>query len=272
MPELPEVETIRRSLLDLVGTTIDAVTFSAVAPVKHTTAAQLRLALVKQRLMALQRRGKYLLFQLSSDSTLILHLGMSGRIRRVTDDAPAPKHTHMTLQLSNRSALRYVDARRFGVITWATPARQNPYLAHLGPEFDDPQFNTATFIAQCRRHLKLSLKMALLNQGIVAGLGNIYVCEVLYAAGLHPTRCIADTSDAELTRIHAAIRTVLTRAIAHGGTSLRDYEDSWGQKGGMKAHLQVYGRDGESTLDGRGSVVRIVQQGRSTWFAPEIQK
>lgn len=272
MPELPEVETIRRSLLDLVGTMIAAASFSAVAPVRHTTAAQLRVALSEQRLVALQRRGKYLLFRLSSDSTLILHLGMSGRIRRVTDDAPAPKHTHMTLQLSNGCALRYVDARRFGVITLATLALQNPYLANLGPEFDDPRFTAEAFIAHCRRHPALSLKMALLNQGTVAGLGNIYVCEVLYAAGLDPTRRLADTSDTELTRIHAATHAVLTRAIAHGGTSLRDYEDSWGQKGGMKAHLQVYGRDGESTLDGRGSVVRIVQQGRSTWYAPEVQK
>lgn len=272
MPELPEVETIRRSLLDLVGTTIDTATFSAVAPVKHISAAQLQMALAGQRLMALERRGKYLLFRLSSDNALILHLGMSGRIRRVTDDAPAPKHTHMTLQLSNGCALRYVDARRFGVITLATHALQNPYLANLGPEFDDPQFTAVAFIAQCRRHPNLSLKMALLNQWIVAGLGNIYVCEVLYEAGLNPTRPIASTTETELTRVHAAIRAVLTRAITHGGTSLRDYEDSWGQKGGMKAHLQVYGRDGESTLDGRGSVVRIVQQGRSTWFAPEIQK
>lgn len=272
MPELPEVETIRRSLLDLVGTTIEAVTLSAVAPVKHTTPAQLQGTLVGQRLVALQRRGKYLVFRLSSDNALILHLGMSGRIRRVTDGAPAPKHTHMTLQLSNGCALRYVDARRFGAITLDERASHSSYLANLGPEFDDPQFTAAAFIAQCRRHPKLSLKMALLNQGIVAGLGNIYVCEVLYAAGLNPTRPIGSTTETELTRVHTAIRAVLTCAIAHGGTSLRDYEDSWGQKGGMKAHLQVYGRDGESTLDGRASVVRIVQQGRSTWFAPEMQR
>lgn len=269
MPELPEVETIRRSLHDLIADTIREVALSAVAPIRHTTAAQLHHALVGAQVEDIARRGKFLLFRLVEGPTLILHLGMSGRLRRATTASP---HTHMVLQFAHAGALHYIDARRFGMISLASAAQRSPCLDHLGPEFDDPELTSPIWIARCRRHPKLSLKAALLHQGLVAGLGNIYVCEVLYAAGISPLRTIGATTDAALARILVAMRTVLTRAIAQGGTSLRDYEDSWGRKGGMRAHLQVYGRKRQSTLDGRGHVVRVVQQGRSTWYAPEVQK
>ncbi len=271
MPELPEVETIRRSLSDLVDCTIADVTFSAVAPIRHTSPHALQQRLRGQRLEKFGRRGKFLLLH-CGDAVLILHLGMSGRLRRADLQSTPPKHTHMTLQLSNARTLRYVDARRFGLITVTDATLHNPCLDHLGPEFDDPHCTPAAFMQSCRRHAKLTLKMALLDQHIVAGIGNIYACEILYEARVSPTRRIGETPDEAFVRIHTAIRTVLTRAIAHGGTSLRDYEDSWGKKGGMKSHLQVYGRDGKSTLDGLWQVVRIVQQGRSTWYAPDVQR
>ncbi len=272
MPELPEVETIRRSLQDVVGSTINAAEFSPVAPIKHTSVDTLRTQLTNARIETIGRRGKYLLFSLSRDATLIVHLGMSGRLRRAGPETVAPRHTHMALTLSNDTILRYVDPRRFGVISLAASGQAHPLLHNIGPEFDATDFTVDAFLQQCRRHPKLSLKMALLHQGVVAGLGNIYVCEVLYEARLAPTRTIGDTSDDALARVFAAIRAVLSRAITHGGTSLRDYEDSWGNKGNMKSQLQVYGREGQSTLDGTAEVVRIVQHGRSTWYAPAVQQ
>ncbi|MBI4238515.1 MAG: bifunctional DNA-formamidopyrimidine glycosylase/DNA-(apurinic or apyrimidinic site) lyase [Deltaproteobacteria bacterium] len=274
MPELPEVETIRRTLLPLPSTRIANVTLSAVAPLEHCSRQTVRRALLNAQCTALTRHGKYLLLWTDRDAGLVLHLGMTGRLLRVAAPSPPAPHTHCELHFADRQIVRYTDPRRFGTISLTHDPRgaDNPFLQRLGPDYLDPALRPEHFIVRVRRHPRLALKALLLHQGIAAGMGNIYACEALYHAALDPCRTVARCSDAELARLLHAARHVLAKGITHGGTTLRDYVDGHGSRGAMQTFLQVYGRDGLSTLDGRGMVSRFPQHGRSTWFAPEIQR
>lgn len=266
MPELPEVETIRRSLMPHVPAQITGVGLSAVAPVRHGSRSYLP-TLRGSTIGTIARRGKFLLFR-TERATLVVHLGMSGRLLVVPADTPAPKHTHLEIRFASRHLLRYIDPRRFGLIAIArTPdATDLPPIAGLGPEFDDPLLTAENFCARCRRHNGLSLKALLLHQGVVAGVGNIYACEALYHARLDPRQRVRGTHDAALGRLLDGIRTALTLGIRHGGTTLRDYVDSSGQRGGMQHFLQVYGRADQP------QIARLTQSGRTTWWNPAVQQ
>ena len=273
MPELPEVETICRSLRPVCGRRISSVFLSPLAPVEGTSPSRLKTALRDHVINEVYRRGKYLVLRLESETGLVIHLGMSGQLRFFANLPARPKHTHLELNLSGGSLLRFIDARRFGTLSlsFRPDGNDNPFLARLGPDYDDPAFTVKEFISRCRRHPGLSLKAVTLDQGIAAGLGNIYACESLYRAGLNPRRRVRKTDDRELASLLWAARESLELGIRHGGTTLRDYLDGLGQRGKMKEFLQVYARKG-LTLDGRGKVTRFFQQGRSTWFCPEVQK
>lgn len=274
MPELPEVETIRRSLQGVAGRCIESIYFSALAPVETTTPKKIRVALLHQMMTAIDRHGKYLLFRTKSGAALVVHLGMTGRLHFLQQPTPRPQHTHLELIFTDHSRLQFIDARRFSTISITQdPAyRDNPFLKRLGPDFINGLVTPEAFVSRCRQHPGLTLKSLTLHQGVMAGLGNIYACESLYRAGLNPRRRVKRTSSEELKCLLAAARDILTTGIRQGGTTLRDYLDGLGNRGTMKKYLQVYGRDGMKTLDGRGLVKRIVQGQRATFYAPEVQK
>jgi formamidopyrimidine-DNA glycosylase len=275
MPELPEIETVRKSLKGVKGKIIQKLHLSQVAPVEYNSPQELRRSLTKKTLTNLSRHGKYLRLHTNGDADLVVHLGMSGQLRwRSPSDLQKIKHTHMEIIFQDDSKLCFIDPRRFGTLSLTKTKKgdDNPFLARLGPSYDDKKLTHEEFIQRCRRHPKLSLKNLALSQGVAAGLGNIYACETLYQANLHPQQLVQKTTDQELIQLLTSARHCLALGIHHGGTTFRDYLDGLGHRGQMKKFLQVYDREGEKTLDGRGIVIRIVQNARSTFFCPEVQR
>ncbi|MDO8494507.1 MAG: bifunctional DNA-formamidopyrimidine glycosylase/DNA-(apurinic or apyrimidinic site) lyase [Deltaproteobacteria bacterium] len=274
MPELPEVESIKRSLQGLVGKTIARFYFSRVAPVETTSPKQIEKTLHNKKISRLERRGKYLLLHTDPAASLVLHLGMTGKLLLLETPTPREKHTHMELLFSDGTLLRFIDPRRFGTISLAcqSDGKDNPFLKKLGLEYNDSTQTRDDYIRQFRSHPKLSLKTALLHQGIIAGVGNIYACEALYRAKLDPRRLVQKTTDEALRKLLQALRQTLDMGIACQGTTLRDYQDGRGTKGSMQNFLQVYGREGKTALQSHHKVIRIIQNNRSTWFAPAVQK
>jgi formamidopyrimidine-DNA glycosylase len=292
MPELPEVETVRRGLEPvLVGRTITAVRLAR---------QDLRFALPKdfvarlegRRIVELARRAKYLIARLDSGDALLMHLGMTGRFTVVVPDGravtigelyyeptPARVHDHVVFEIEDGHCIVYNDARRFGImdiIVDGTAA--HPLLAHLGVEPLDEAFDAA-YLNRAFREKRAPLKAALLDQRIVAGLGNIYVCEALYRAKLSPLRLAGTLArprlpDMRLERLAAAIRGVLIEAIAAGGSTLRDYARIDGTAGAFQTVFEVYDREGRHCLRPgcRGKVRRTVQSGRSTFWCPVCQR
>ncbi|MGE4373336.1 MAG: bifunctional DNA-formamidopyrimidine glycosylase/DNA-(apurinic or apyrimidinic site) lyase [Xanthobacter sp.] len=302
MPELPEVETVRRGLMPVLqGTVIENV--EARRPdLRWPLPENFCERLIGRRIEALGRRAKYLLVDLNDGEVMILHLGMSGSIRvegLSQDAAPGtglvtmrpglfhhPRrerrpHDHVVFHLSNGAHLIFNDPRRFGAILMVPYDRLDslPMLQNLGPEPLGNNFNAA-YLARACAGKKTSLKAALLDQKIVAGLGNIYVCEALHRAGLSPrraahtlaTRTKEPTRRAEL--LVRAIRDVLRDAILAGGSSLRDHRQVDGQLGYFQHSFRVYDRENQPcpTLHCPGTVQRIVQNGRSTFFCSKCQR
>ena len=210
MPELPEVETIRRTLAPIKGKRIESLFFSELAPIETCSKAKIRQNLQAVSITELKRIGKYLLICTSNDKALVIHLGMTGQLTLVEEKTnKRPKHTHLELKFSDDSLLRFVDSRRFGTLSQAkNDGSENAFLARLGPDFLDSNFTKKDFIKRCRRHSKLNLKNLSLHQGIATGLGNIYACEALYAAKLHPEQKVINTSDLELAALFQASRKI----------------------------------------------------------------
>jgi formamidopyrimidine-DNA glycosylase len=275
MPELPEVETVRRGLaLRISGRRIVRAELRRPdlrRPFPPALAARLDGALIG----ALGRRGKYILIELDADGLLLLHLGMSGRITAGSAALPTVPHDHVVLTLDDGTVIRFNDPRRFGLIDYVGrgDAAQHPLLAGLGPEPLEPGFDGAYLVATLAGKLT-PIKTALLDQRIVAGLGNIYVCEALFRAGLSPRRRAASIGRVRAERLATAIKSVLTEAIAAGGSSLRDYVQADGALGYFQHHWAVYGREGNPCpgCDCGGAVRRIVQSGRSTFFCAKRQR
>jgi formamidopyrimidine-DNA glycosylase len=275
MPELPEVETVRRGLaLRMTGRRIvraDLRRADLRRPFPPALAARLDGAMIG----ALGRRGKYILIELDADGLLLLHLGMSGRVTAGSAAVPPAPHDHVILTLDDGTVIRFNDARRFGLIDYVrrSQAAAHPLLAGLGPEPLEAGFDGRYLVATLASK-QTPIKAALLDQRIVAGLGNIYVCEALYRAGLSPRRLAGTIGATRADRLAAAIRSVLSEAIAAGGSSLRDYVQADGELGYFQHHFAVYGREGEP-CPGCGcseGVRRIVQSGRSTFFCAKRQR
>ena len=287
MPELPEVETVRRGLAPAMeGAAVDKI---------EVRDRRLRWPIVKgfekriegKTVEGLGRRAKYLLADLSSGDVLLMHLGMSGSFR-VGKDAPgvyyherskSRAHDHVIFHMSNGKVITFNDPRRFGSMKLVPRAQldREPLLRNLGPEPLGNEFDAAMLAKACAGK-KTSLKAALGDQRVVAGLGNIYVCEALYRARLSPKRqasTIADRNGAPNARAEAlvdAIKAVLTDAIKAGGSSLRDHRRADGSLGDFQHNFQVYDREGEPCPHCKGRVKRIVQTGRSTFYCPACQK
>ncbi len=287
VPELPEVETVRRGL----APAMEGARFTKVE-VRHRglrwpIAKDFEKRIEGTTLEGLGRRAKYLTADLSSGDVLIMHLGMSGSFR-IDKDTPGdfhhPRsnlaaHDHVVFHMSNGATVTFNDPRRFGSMKIVARARldEEPLLNALGPEPLGNAFDAAMLASACAGK-KTSLKAALLDQRVVAGLGNIYVCEALYRAHLSPTRqafTIADRKgqpNARAVTLVDAIKAVLNDAIKAGGSSLRDHRQTDGSLGYFQHNFRVYDREGEPCPDGKGTIKRIVQNGRSTFYCPACQK
>ena len=271
MPELPEVETTRRGLLPhVVGRRIHDVVVrnrNLRWPVPRDLPQRLR----GEQVLAIRRRGKYLLFD-CREGHLLVHLGMSGRLSLVARGEPPRAHDHVDLQLEGHDAVRLTDPRRFGAMLWVRgPAERHVLLRGLGVEPLEPEFDGAALqrLAQGRR---VAVKHFLMNARIVTGVGNIYASEALFRAGIHPLRSVARISLERWERLAVAVRETLERALAAGGTTLRDYASLEGRPGEFGTECAVYGRGG-LPCEACATPIRALRQGqRSTFYCPECQR
>ncbi len=270
MPELPEVETVARGLRDtLVGRTISAVTVRWPRTIARPGVGEFKDGIAGRRVVFVSRRGKYIVAGLDR-GYLLIHLMMSGRLLVVPKDDPLDKHTHTILDLDNGSQLRFRDVRKFGRVYLVDEVER--VTGRLGPEPLDAGFTVDRF-RQLLERRSGRLKPLLLNQEFVAGLGNIYADEALFAARLHPLRKADTLADDEQARLHRSIRAVLQDAIDARGTTLDDggYVDARGRAGAFQQQLAVYAREGEGCTRCGTPIERVVVGGRSTHFCPICQ-
>ena len=272
MPELPEVETVMRGLENvLLGKRITAI---------RTTRANLRIPFPKnlqdvqgRLITSFERRAKYILMHLENNLTMIVHLGMSGRM--TIDPDGEDKHDHMILQSGNRVVV-FNDPRRFGLIDLCASDAVNThrFFEHLGPEPLERGFNAA-YLADTLARKKIAIKVAIMDQCVVVGVGNIYAAEALFQSRINPTRAANSLKKAELETLVSEIKAVLKKAIKAGGSSLRDYVQADGELGYFQHEFAVYGRAGEACPRCPGkkaAILRITQGGRSTFYCPKCQK
>ncbi len=276
MPELPEVETVRRGLEAALAGRVVARARRRRADLRRPIPRDLNRRLRGRRLDRIGRRGKYLLFHFEGGTVLVAHLGMSGRFLVHAPPVPEPgRHDHVIIECVDGAVLTFNDARRFGLMALAREdaLAAHPLLRDLGPEPLDRDFDGAALGAALRGR-RTAIKAALLDQRVIAGIGNIYACEALFRARLSPRRLADSVRGLRAARLAAAIRTVLEAAIAAGGSSLRDYVQVSGELGYFQHAFAVYGRDGEACpgCDCQGVVRRIVQGGRSTFYCPRLQR
>ncbi len=269
MPELPEVETTRLGLTPhVLGKTVRAVVVRH-PRLRWPVPRQLARELPGQTVRALRRRGKYLLFELDR-GTLIAHLGMSGSLRVTEAREPPGKFDHVDIVLADGACLRLRDPRRFGAILWTHDPARHPLLAHIGPEPLGGDFTDAYLFGRTRGRAR-AVRDLLLDGGIVAGIGNIYANESLFAAGVRPTRAAGRLTRADCTRLVRALRTTLRRAIRAGGTTLRDFRGGNDEPGYFQQRLRVYGRAGMPCRVCRTSVRAVRLGQRSAFFCPNCQ-
>jgi formamidopyrimidine-DNA glycosylase len=283
MPELPEVETVRRGLLPVMAGQVIAEAHVNREGLRWPFPTGMAARLTGQHVLGLRRRSKYILADLASGETLLIHLGMSGRmlvsgamLGAFHRDHPAPaKHDHVVLDMGGGARVTFNDARRFGAMDLMPTATADlhPLLAGLGPEPLGNAFHEDYLVARLRGR-NTPVKSALLDQRVVAGLGNIYVAEVLFRAGIRPTRLAGQIAAPRVRGLVPIIRQVLDEAIAAGGSSLRDYRQADGELGYFQHSFHVYGREGEpcATAGCQGTVGRIVQAGRSSFYCPKCQR
>ncbi|MBM1815669.1 bifunctional DNA-formamidopyrimidine glycosylase/DNA-(apurinic or apyrimidinic site) lyase [Pseudosulfitobacter pseudonitzschiae] len=282
MPELPEVETVRRGLDPVMEGAVIAQADVNRPDLRWPFPPEMAARLTGRQVLGLRRRSKYILADLDSGETLLIHLGMSGRMLISGDPLgqfvhthPAPeKHDHVVLHMDNGARVTFNDPRRFGAMDLldTATAEQHKLLAVLGPEPLGNAFNEDVLV-QAFKGKASPVKSALLDQRIVAGLGNIYVCEALFRAGVSPRRKAGNISQARVRALVPIIREVLSDAIAAGGSSLRDFRQADGELGYFQHSFDVYGREGQPcrTPGCTGTVQRIVQSGRSSFYCALCQ-
>ncbi len=282
MPELPEVETVRRGLAPhLEGARLARVEQRR-PDLRFPFPEDFAGRLTGARIERLERRAKYLLAPLDTGETLVAHLGMTGRftvegagLGGFAHAAGAdPRHTHLVLATDRGTTVSFNDARRFGYMDLIATARlgEHPWFKGLGPEPLDDRFDVPS-LADAFAGRRQSVKATLLDQRVVAGLGNIYVCEALHRARIHPQTPAGEIARAGLKRLVTAIKAVLAEAVGAGGSTLRDYRAADGALGYFQHRFRVYGREDDACTAPRcaGVVRRLVQAGRSTFFCPDCQ-
>lgn len=277
MPELPEVEVIRRDLeKEVDGRKIKDVDVTLMRAIRrHPNKSHFKKALVDRKIRGVSRRGKYLLLRLDDENTLVIHLGMSGRlVREKQTKKPLPAHCHVVITFATGGQLRFADPRQFGEMFVAPMDELNqiPELAHLGIDPIEEPLSWRMF-EQMLAGKKAKLKAVLMDQKFVAGIGNIYSDEILFAAGLRYDRSSDALTAQEVRRLYRAIQEILQEAIKLRGTSADDeqYVDLYGAPGGYQEMLQVYQRTGQTCRRCRTQIKRAKFSGRSTWFCPQCQ-
>ncbi|UWR26338.1 bifunctional DNA-formamidopyrimidine glycosylase/DNA-(apurinic or apyrimidinic site) lyase [Sulfitobacter sp. S223] len=283
MPELPEVETVRRGLAPVMEGVMIVRADVNRPDLRWPFPDNMAKRLTGQRVERLRRRSKYILADLSSGETLLIHLGMSGRMlvsgdplgNFVHDHPAAEKHDHVVFHMENGARITFNDPRRFGAMDLmpTATAQEHKLLAVLGPEPLGNDFHES-ILCDAFEGRNTPVKSALLDQRIVAGLGNIYVCETLFRAGISPKRKAGRIATARVAAMVPIIRAVLEEAIEAGGSSLRDFRQADGELGYFQHSFDVYGREGgPCRRDGcEGTIARIVQSGRSSFYCPVCQR
>jgi formamidopyrimidine-DNA glycosylase len=269
MPELPEVETIRRSLLPIVGTRIEAVEVRE-PRLRRVVERDFAARLAGRLIHGIERRGKYLLFQLSGDEALLAHLGMSGALLLQPAGTFAETHDHVCLRLSDGRQVTFNDPRRFGLMRIGRP-HELVELGNVGPDPLSDAFSVRDLAAVARGRKK-PVKNLLMDQRALGGIGNIYANEILFRAGIRPSRQARRLTRDDLQRLFAATRAVLSSAIRSGGSSISDYRDGSGRPGYFQLRLKVYDRAGQPCLRCRTKIRRVVQAGRSSFYCPVCQR
>jgi formamidopyrimidine-DNA glycosylase len=283
MPELPEVETVRRGLIPVMEGEIIKTMQVRREGLRWPFPERMGERLTGAKVLRIGRRSKYVLLGLDTDETLIIHLGMSGRMLisghqmgKFHHDHPAPeKHDHVVFDMGNGARITFNDPRRFGAMDLCKTLdlEDHKLIAVLGPEPLGNSFDE-NYLVTALSKKNTPIKTALLDQRIIAGLGNIYVCEVLFRAGLHPARKVAKISGARISALVPIIREVLSEAIQSGGSSLRDYRQADGDLGYFQHSFRVYGRENQPCVTSgcTGSINRITQSGRSSFYCAQCQR
>jgi formamidopyrimidine-DNA glycosylase len=271
MPELPEVEVIRRGLaLHLPGRHILGLALGEKRLRQQASREQLENLAVGHCIRKLSRRGKYLLLHLDQGATLLIHLGMTGQLLFFPGSSPPLPHVHIIVYLEGGPELIFQDLRRFGQFLIYPPGVVPPALARVGLEPFSRRLTPDWLMSQTLSH-KRPIKNFLLDSRFIAGIGNIYACETLFAAGLHPQTPVGDLSREEWVGVIKATRRILRAAIRLGGTTIATFRDSGGVIGSFHPRLKVYGHEGEPCPYCGAQIVRIVQAGRSSFFCPRCQ-
>ncbi|NQY34383.1 MAG: bifunctional DNA-formamidopyrimidine glycosylase/DNA-(apurinic or apyrimidinic site) lyase [Alteromonadaceae bacterium] len=269
MPELPEVEVCRLGISGhIIGEKVSKVIVRN-NKLRWPVPDEVK-SLVGYKVLAVDRRSKYLLIRFDS-GTLLLHLGMSGTIRVICEDTPVAKHDHFDLVFANKKVLRLNDPRRFGAVLWfADHVDERGLLTKLGPEPLSDEFYPGYLFAKAKNR-KVPIKTFLMNNQIVVGVGNIYANETLFQAGILPTVLAGDINEERLNKLTEVIKLVLTAAIAQGGTTLKDFTQVDGRPGYFAQSLLVYGRAGQKCLKCKTKLEEIRQSNRSSVFCPKCQ-
>lgn len=274
MPELPEVETVKRTLEKKIkGLIITDVEIAMPKIIRDTAPEDFKKAVTGKKILRLARRGKYLIIFLAAENVLVIHLRMTGRLVYTEASQPVPRHTHLIFHLSDGYQLRFNDVRQFGRFILATNKTLNQVkgLKDLGPEPLEKDF-TRDFLRRELKRKRTRIKPLLLDQTFVAGLGNIYADESLHRARLHPERLACNLLPREVAKLYHAICEVLREGIDNRGTSVRDYVDGDGRTGSFQELLRVYNREGEKCHRCGTTIARMKVGGRSSYFCPACQK
>lgn len=273
MPELPEVETVRRTLEEqAAGKEIIGIEIFMAKIIKMPSIEEFRRQIIDKTIIKVDRRGKYLLVRLSGDMTLVVHLRMTGQLIYCPQEQEIIKHTHIIFNLNNAYHLRYIDQRQFGTLNLAA----NQEVANLsgirtlGPEPLEGEFSKE-YLDNYLTNKKTKIKALLLDQTFVAGLGNIYADEALFTAGIHPERLAGTLNSSEKSRLYMAIKEVLAEGIKYRGTTLKDYVDAEGKRGGFQNRLKSYGREGKPCVVCGNNIIKKKVGGRSSSYCPNCQ-
>lgn len=274
VPELPEVEVLRRSLEPhVVGRRVLRIESTQPRLREPVPLDDLSRRVGGRRIVAVRRRAKYLLLDAAGGSTVVVHLGMSGQLGLVPESSPPERHEHVALHLDREERLRLCDPRRFGLVfvvgTDDLPADR--HFRHLGIEPLSGELDGEVLRCAARRR-RAPVKTFLMDSRVVVGIGNIYASESLYRAGIHPCRSVARISAGRWNRLAAAVVEVLRQAIGEGGTTLNDFADGEGNSGYFQVSLKAYGRAGQPCGVCGRSIRRRVQAGRSTFYCPRCQR
>lgn len=268
MPELPEVETVRRSMEINLGARVKRVDVRR-ADIVRLNDFQAE-DMYEQQITDIQRRGKFLLINLGQELTMVVHMGMSGRFYMLEEDEEIiEKHVHFVLYLDNGKKLVYQDARRFGGI-WFTKDSQQ-FFAHMGAEPLSKDFSPE-YLAKICQNRRVAVKTLILNQQLISGIGNIYADESLYAAGIRPDRPAGSLDSAEIKRLQQAIVEILSQGVKERGTTFRDYRDGFNQRGNFQNYLKVYGRTNERCSVCGAPIEKEKIGGRSSHFCAHCQQ